>query len=175
MSTKRFKRYVRGVGLIRNHSGTNKPVEFRYRDGILTKLIRLGALDSLRLFKRGALKIGDLIAADREGRLEHVARELVLHRPLKPAVADWLETAARAKGSRQRYAVSWQHFSRLKALSDTAVVRELAGVDYHKLLARWGASDADWNRFRAALSAFLSRFLGSKMHPFRYEVLSRVP
>lgn len=175
MSTKRFKRYVRGVGLIRNHSGTIKPVEFRYRDGILTKLIRLGALDSLRLFKRGALSIGDLITADREGRLEHVARELVLHKPLKAAVDAWLLTAARAKGSRQRYSVSWNHFLRLKAVGDNAVVRELAGVDYHKLLARWGASDVDWNRFRSALSAFLSRHLGSKMHPFRYEVLGRVP
>jgi len=175
MSTKRFKRYVRGVGLIRNHSGTTKLVEFRYRDGILTKLIRLGALDSLRLFKRGALTIGDLITADREGRLEHVARELVLHQPLKPAVDAWLLTAARAEGSRKRYEVSWNHFLRLHALGKNAVVRELAGVDYHKLLARWSATDADWNRFRAALSAFLSRFLGSKMHPFRYEVLSRVP
>ncbi len=176
MSTKRFKRYVRGVGLIRNHSGTMKVTEFRYRDGILTKLIRLGALDTLRLFKRGALSIGDLVTADREGRLEHVAKELVLHRPLKAAVDAWLETAARAKGSRQRYAVSWNHFWKLRALPlETAVVRELAGVDYLKLLARWGASDADWNRFRAALSAFLSRYLGAKMHPFRYEVLSRVP
>lgn len=175
MSTKRFKRYVRGVGSIRNHSGTDKIVEFRYRDGILTKLIRLAALDTLRLFKRGALSIGDLITADREGRLEHVAKELVLHRPLKAAVDDWLLTAARAKGSRQRYGVSWNHFFRLKAVGDNAVVRELAGVDYHKLLARWGASDTDWNRFRAALSAFLSRYLGSKMHPFRYEVLARVP
>lgn len=175
MSTKRFKRYVRGVGLIRNHSGTNKPIEFRYRDGILTKLIRLQAQDTLRLFKRGALKIGDLITADRENRLEHVARELVLHRPLKPAVEAWLKTAARAEGSRKRYAVSWNHFLRLKALGDNAVVRELVGVDYHKLLSRWGASDVDWNRFRAALSAFLSRYLGSKMHPFRYEVLSQVP
>jgi hypothetical protein len=175
VSTKRFKRYVRGVGLIRNHSGTDKPVEFRYRDGILTKLVRLQALDTLRLFKRGALKIGDLITADREGRLEHVARELVLHKPLRAAIEAWLPTSARAEGSRKRYEVSWNHFRRLKAVSDTAVVRELAGVDYHKLLARWGASDTDWNRFRAALSAFLSRYLGSKMHPFRYEVLSQVP
>lgn len=176
MSTKRFKRYVRGVGLIRNHSGTDRIVEFRYRDGILTELIRLGALDTLRLFKRGALSIADLVAAKREGRLEHVARELVLHRPLKAAVEAWLPTSARAKGSQQRYGVSWGHFWKLHPLPlETAVIRELAGVDYHKLLARWGASDADWNRFRAALSAFLSRELGSKMHPFRYEVLSRVP
>lgn len=175
MSTLRFKRYVRGVGLIRNHSGTARAVEFRYRDGILTKLIRLGALDTLRLFKRGALSIGDLVTADREHRLEHVARELVLHRPLAAAVAEWLPTSARAKGSRQRYGVSWAHFWKLTPLPTGAVVRELAAVDYHKLLGRWGASDADWNRFRAALSAFLSRYLGSKMHPFRYEVLSRVP
>lgn len=176
MSTRRFHRYVRGVGTVRNHSGARTTTEFRYRDGLLTKLIRLGALDSLRLFKRGALTIADLITADREGRLEHVAQQVVLHRPLKPAVDTWLETAARAKGSRQRYTVSWNHFWKLRALPlETAVVRELASVDYHKLLARWGASEADWNRFRAALSAFLSRYLGSKMHPFRYEVLSRVP
>lgn len=175
MSTKRFKRSVRGVGLIRNHSGTNNAREFGYRDSILTRLIRLNALDTLRLFKRGALTIGDLITADREGRLEHVARELVLHRPLKAAVEAWLPTSARAKGSRQRYAVSWNHFFRVAPLRPDAVVRELAGLDYHKLLARWGASDVDWNRFRAALSAFLSRYLGSKMHPFRYEVLAGVP
>lgn len=176
MSTRRFKRYVRGVGLIRNHSGTDGAVEFRYRDGILTKLIRLHALDTLRLFKAGKLKMADLVAADREGRLEHVARELVLHRSLKPAVEAWLPTSARAQGSRQRYAVSWHHFWKLSPLRlETALVRELATVDYHKLLARWGASDADWNRWRAALSAFLSRYLGSKMHPFRYEVLSQVP
>jgi integrase len=175
MSTKRFHRYVRGVGTIRNHSGARTATEFRYRDSLITRLIRLAALDTLRLFKRGALTIADLVGADREGRLEHVAQQVVLHRPLKAAVEAWLETSARAEGSRRRYEVSWNHFSRLKALSDNAVVRELAGVDYHKLLARWGASDADWNRFRAALSAFLSRYLGSKMHPFRYEVLSRVP
>lgn len=175
VGTKRFKRYVRGVGLLRNHSGTNNAVEFRYRDSLITKLKRLGALDTLRLFKRGALSISDLITADREGRLEHVAKELVLHRPLRAAVDAWLPTSARAKGSRQRYTVSWNHFLRLKAVSDNAIVRELAGVDYHKLLGRWGASDTDWNRFRAALSAFLSRYLGSKMHPFRYEVLSQVP
>lgn len=176
MSTKRFKRYVRGVGLIRNHSGTNRAVEFRYRDGILTKLIRLNALDTLRLFKRGALSMADLVTADREHRLEHVAKELVLHRPLKAAVDAWLPTSARALGSQKRYAVSWAHFWKLAPVRlETAVIRELAGVDYHKLLARWGASEADWNRFRAALSAFLSRELGSKMHPFRYEVLARVP
>lgn len=175
MSTKRFHRYVRGVGLIRNHSGARTAKEFRYRDGILTKLIRLDARDTLRLFKRRKLRIGDLVTADREGRLEHVARELVLNCPLKPAVDAWLPTSARAAGSRKRYEVSWNHCWRLKVLPENAVVRELANVDYHKLLARWGASDSDWNRFRAALSAFLSRYLGSKMHPFRYEVLSHVP
>lgn len=173
--TKRFHRYVAGVGLIRNHSGARTAVEFRYRDAILTKLIRLNALDTLRLFKRRALTIGDLVTADRENRLEHVARELVLHRPLKEAVDAWLTVSARSEGSRKRYAVSWAHFWRVGPLRDTTVVRELAAVDYHKLLKNWGASDADFNRFRAALSAFLSRYLGAKQHPFRYEVLSRVP
>ena len=171
----RFNRYVRGVGRITNSAATAKLPEFRYRDGLLTKLIRLGALDTLRLFKRGALTLNDLIAADRTGRLERVAEQLVLDRPLRAAVDTWLETAARADSSRTRYGVSWTHFWRVAPLRAGAVVRELTQLDYHRLARTWDASPADWNRFRAALSAFLSRYLGAKQHPFRYEVLARVP
>lgn len=171
----RFNRYVRGVGRITNSSRTRRVPEFRYRDGLLTKLIRLGALDTLRLFKRGALTINDLITADRTGRLERVAEQIRLDMPLREAVTAWLPTSARAASSRTRYGVSWGHFWRVSPLRPDAVVRELAHSDFHRLMQRWGASESDWNRFRAALSAFLSRFLGSKQHPFRYEVLARVP
>lgn len=170
----RFSHYVRGVGRISNSSGTDRIPEFRYRDGLITKLIRLGALDTLRLFKRGALSMNDLIAADRTGRLERVAEQLMLDRPLRPAVAAWLETAARAPASRRRYQGSWDHFFRVAPLAPGAVVRELTHVDYHKLERRWGTGPADWNRFRSALSAFLSRYTGAKGHPFRYEVLARI-
>lgn len=178
-ATYRFNRYVRGVGRFVNSSGARTLTEFRYRDGILTKLIRLGALDTLRLFKSRTLSMNELITADREGRLERVGEQLRLGRPLAEAVKAWLPESAKATQSRRRYASSWAHFWRvvLKATSlrDTAKVGDLARIDYHHLRRAWGAGPADWNRARAMLSAFLSRFLGAKQHPFRYEVLARFP
>jgi len=178
-STYRFNRFVRGIGRIVNSSGTTKRPEFRYRDGLLQRLIRLGALDTLRLFKRGTLTINDLIAADREGRLERVGEQLRLEKPLAAAVEAWLPDSARAPQSRRRYRVSWHHFWTVAQASGqvrvAAAVRDLAGVDFHRLRRAWGTSDADWNRTRAMLSAFLSRFLGAKQHPFRYEVLAQFP
>jgi integrase len=178
---RRFNRVVRGVGRITNSAGIPEGraynAEFRYRDGLLTKLIRLDALDTLRLFKRGTLTIKNLVAADRVGRLELVAEQLRLDQPLKAAVDAWLPTSARAASSRKRYGVSWSAFWRAtaKQLRPDAVVRDLQHLDYHRLFHAWGASESDWNRFRAALSAFLSRYLGAKQHPFRYQILARVP
>jgi integrase len=54
------------------------------------------------------------------------------------------------------------------------VVYDLTAVDYEKLHRQWGASEADWNKFRAMISSFLSTFLGHVHHPFRLEVMGRI-
>ena len=143
------------------------------------KLIKAGALETLRLFKNGTLEIDDLIDADRHGRLEQVADNIRLHRSLEEAIDGWFPQSAPAKDSRRRYQTSWHHFQTVgaatKQLKPTASVYHLSRIDYHKMRHHWGASDADWNRARAMISSFLTTYLGHVHHPFRLEVVGRMP
>ncbi len=175
----RFNRYVRGVGRITNSARTSRKTEFDYRNGILTKLIKAGALETLQLFKNGRLTIEELVDADRQQRLEQVAERLLLHRRLDVSIEAWLPESAKTEVSQKRYGCSWRRFQSIaianRQLTATATIHDLNRVDYHKLKRGWGASDADWNRMRAMLSAFLSDYLGHMHHPFRLKVMGRIP
>lgn len=170
-----FDRRFRGVGRIQSTSGTAKLKEFQRRDGLLTKLARLGDYDTLRALKAGRLRIEDLVTADKSGTLHLIADSLRLHRPLAAAVGAWLPTSARAPQSRRRYKVSWERLRRVARLTDAHTVAILAELDWPTLRLSWGASDADFNRMRAMLSRFLTMYLGDKYHPFRRQVMARVP
>jgi hypothetical protein len=63
-------------------------------------------------------------------------------------------------------------------LKDGARVRDLATVPWPRLRAVWekaGKSAADWNHPRRAVSRFLSVLLDDVRHPFRAEVVRRLP
>jgi integrase len=164
---------VRGVGRIQQSAQTRDSQEYRRRDGVLSKLIEGGHLEVLRAFKAGALTMRELLDADRDGHLATVLRDRVLDVPLKEAVEAWLPDSAREEASRRRYATSANRL--LKRLPDRITVRQLPGVNWRRLRREWGASDADWNRARAMLSAFLSCHLGGKFHPHRLAVMSACP
>ena len=166
-----FDRIVKGVGRIRCSSGTASLREYHRRDGILTKLIEQGALETLRLLKAGQLTIQDLVDADRHDRVLRVPDRLKLHKPLQTAIEAWLPNSAAAPQSRRRYKVGWERFQRLAKLTSASPVGELARIDYKKLHRYWDASDTDWNRTRATLSAFLTHYLGHVHNPFRLEVM----
>lgn len=172
-----FNRVIAGVGRLQHSSGTASRKEFTYRDGLLTKLAHAGALDTLRLFKAGRLTIQDLVDADRRGVLEHVAHRLMLTRPLVAAVEAWLPQSAAAPASRRRYRTSWSAFLSkalaAKELPRDALVADLARIQFRRLRTRW-QSAADWNRARAAVSAFLTAYLGEdRYHPFRLDIMRR--
>jgi len=171
----RFDRQVEGVGRIRRSAGTDDPKEFHRRDAVLTKLIEAGALETLRLFKAGQLSTRDLVDADRNGRLLQAADRLRLHRSLRDEVNRWLPYSAAAKQSRRRYEVSWDRLFRVakkhRLLSSAASVGELSRVEFARLSRLWDAGPADWNRTRAAVSAFLTAYLGHLHHPFRLQVM----
>lgn len=175
-----FNRVFRGVGRIQRSAGTADPVEFRLRDGVLTKAWRLGALEVLRLFKARVLSIEDLLEADRRGMLGQAGDRLPLAKPLRAAVDAWLPTSAAAPASRRRYRTSWDAFlERARTaghLTAAPVVADLERIPYRELRGLWGAGPADWNRARAAVSAFLTAYLGEdKHHPFRLAVMRRFP
>ncbi len=187
-------------GRLRISSGASSLTEFRRRDGLITKLARAGDWDTLKMLERGELSIADIVAADKSGRLHVVAENLRLVKPLAPPASDkeglawseetlselkrpptevetWLAVSARAKQSRRRYRTSWVRFlSRARATrqlrKSAPRVGDLADIDYARLQKEWGASSADWNRARAAVSSFLTYYLnGDLYHPFRREVM----
>lgn len=171
----RFDRLVKGVGRIQSSAGTSDMKEFRRRDGILTKLIEAGAHETLRLFKDGHLSIGDLVDADRHGRLLQAPDRLRLHRSLRAEVDRWLPYSAPATQSRRRYEVAWDRLFKLgkkhRLLSSASSVGELGRMEFHRLARLWDAGPADWNRTRAAVSSFLTTYLGHLHHPFRLQVM----
>ena len=177
--TWRVRRYVPGVGSIERTLKTIKKGEARYREGVVVKLIKAGALETLRLFKAGTLQIEDLVDADRHGRLEQVADNIRLQRPLAEAIDGWLPQSAPAKQSRRRYETSWKRFQKVghatKQLPADATIYHLARIDYHKMRHHWGTSGSDWNKARAMISSFLTTYLGHLHHPFRLQVMGRLP
>ena len=171
----RFNRTVKGVGRLAMSAGTSDPVEYRYRDGILTKLIRAHAHDLLHALRAGHLSIGDLITADREGRLLSALADYQLAQPLAPAVEAWLPHSADAPMSRLRYRTSWNALQRRLKRVDRLSVRDLERQDWRALRLTWNTSGADWNRMRAMLSSFLTHISGHVHSPFRLNVMGRLP
>jgi len=172
----RFDRRFRGVGRIALASGTRDVTLFHAFDRMLTELHEGGYVDVLRAIKSRQVTVQEVYDARRARRLTSVAADLVLYRPLWVAVDAWLPRSARAEASRKRYGTSFKALRERGCLKDGATVQDLKRIDWNALQAIWGRSGADWNRLRAAVSAFLTAYLdGDKFHPFRRDVMKRFP
>ena len=176
-SNYRVRRRDPTVGMIERTLRTSNRKEAQRRENVVHKLSKLGAMEALRMFKDGRLDINDLVDADRHGRLEQVAENLLMHRPLKSEIERWLPSSAPTKDSRRRYECSWRRFRRLTLelgiLRANATVRDLSGIDFELLHRNWEASNADWNRTRAMISSFLTHYTGSVHSPLRLRVMGR--
>jgi integrase len=187
----RFNREVPGLGRFQASAQTKNLTEFRRRDGILTKLIERGMLEPIHLLQAGALSWAELVEADRQDRLAHVVSDSKLDVPLWARVGElarddgswddataftttWLPVSAPARVSRRRYRTSMRKLRDLIA-KPNLTVRELKALDWRLLRRRWSGSQADWNRMRAAISAFLTWLMGDEYHPARVEVVRLIP
>lgn len=168
-----------GVGRITNSSRTTDPREFKRRDDLLTKLAQWGYADVLRAFKEGRLTIEQLLDAERKQQLRSadLLSLLTLSRPLWDAVAATLPLMAPSDGTRKRYEVSLDALQTKGAhyLGERCIVADLERISWSRLRDDWGSSAADWNHLRRAVSAFLTKLLGDKYHPFRRRVVAAIP
>lgn len=175
----RLNRVVRGVGRIQNSTGTRSRKELRRLDAIVTKLAERGQLEALRLFKAGKLSPRELVDADREGRLDRIVADRKILAPLWRVLEDWLPDSAPTPISCARYATSYRRLRRVavaeQLLRESAVVKDLEGLNWRRLRRAWATSDSDWNRMRAMVSAFLTAHLASVHHPFRLGVMEQFP
>lgn len=175
MRNKRIDRVFPGVGRINLSSGTRKVRLYGKIDSMLTDLYEEGYLDILRAIKNQRLTLREVYQAKRAGRLSYCMADVLLARPLRQAVEEWLPTSARAESSRRRYEVSWAAIFERASLGEGAAVLELREVSWKRLSADWPNSSADWNRARSAVSRFLTMYLGDKHHPFRREIMTAIP
>lgn len=170
-----FDRIFPGVGRLRLSSGTDNLREFRRRDALLTKLFETSQIDLLKAIKRRDISIEQVIEHDRHS---HGGESLLVVRmkaPLWASVEATLPAMGRSDGTRDRYRQSFLRLRRQAGLGDAATVAALQRLDWHGLQRRWGASPADWNRMRTAVSRFLTLFTGDKYSPMRREVMGRIP
>lgn len=144
-------------------------------DAMLTELYEDGRLDLLRGIRDRRVTLQQVYEAKRTGQLPYFSSELVVLTNLWDRTSEWLPRSARAESSRKRYAVSFRSLERSRVLGHEATVADLKRVDWTELAEEWPASPADWNRLRAAVSAFLTAVLGDKYHPFRRAVMSVFP
>lgn len=172
---KRIDRIFPGVGRINLSSGTTKATLFRRLNSMLTDLHEHGYIDILKAIKDQRLTLQEVYQAKRAERLSYVLADMLLDRPLRASVDEWVPVSARTSSSRERYRVSWSGLLERAALPDDARVADLAEVDWRALHEDWPNSEADWNRMRAAVSRFLTMHLGDQYHPFRREIMAAMP
>lgn len=173
--TYRIDRRFAGVGRIARASGTTNQKVFRRLDAMLSELYEDGHIDVLRGIKSGAWTLQEVYQAKRAGRVPYLAAELALHRNLWSAVDEWLPTSAPAESSRKRYATSFHSLQKLGVVPANASILSLREIDWSAVQTAWSGGPADWNRFRSAVSRFLTMTLGDKYHPFRREVIAAIP
>jgi integrase len=184
MRTIRVDRVIPGVGRITARCPDRKTK--RTWDGLVTTLYDTGRLEILRQLKAGSLTFREVLNAERTGKLTYVAESVTLSRPLWASVGldkttgnstgdGWLATAAPAPATRTRYAGAWRALWKMDVVGADATVNDLAMIDWHALAIRWPAGPTSWGHTRAAVSAFLTRTLRSKLHPFRVAIMDRYP
>lgn len=172
----RLDRRFRGVGRIALASGTNNRKQFERLDGLLTELHQDGRHDILRAIRDRNVTPLEVLDAQRSNRLHEIAGGAALFRPIREEVERWLSRATCRESSRKRYRVSFDAFFLRAPLGVDARVRDLERLNWEELASSWPTSGADWNRLRAAVSAFLTFcFDRDKAHPFRRKVMPQIP
>jgi integrase len=157
--------------------------EFRYRDGLLTRLYEQGDFETLQRFQDGEIQIQEIISFDKQGRLRQIGQELVSARPLwktwEEAIPNMRTDTGKPISSetRRNYTSSMKRLKSLgiPGLGEDCDISALRYVDWARAYDAWEDSPAAWNHIGRGLSRFLTVVLGDKFHPIRREVVRRFP
>ena len=168
-----------GVGVLQVTSPATSRRAIERHHAIVDRLIEDSQVEVLRAVKERRVSLDQLADLERRGMLTgaQVLASVQLQRPLFEALDGALEAMGRNPVNRRRYQVSRVALERKGAPHITArtLVADLADVDWLALRESWGGSIADWMHLRRALSRMLTVLLGDKYHPFRRQVVQRIP
>jgi integrase len=132
-------------------------------------------LDLLHAVKQGELHISEVLAADREDKLDTLTGDTrVVSQNLWDAIDTWVEASPDSK-TRKRHSVSLRAFRSRGPLKKESTIGDLAGIDWEILEKEWPRSGSDWNHLRKAVSKFLSDSFDDVHHQFRRAVMKDFP
>lgn len=186
----RIRRQVDGIGFVQLATRARTQREHERRVVTFDELCDDSQLGVIRALIAGDVTWGEVIEARRQGKLRGagVLTTIALEKELAAAIDATLSKMGRGAATRRRYRVTAEQVKRALAKESalwwpegtaplTFCVKHLSGVQWSSLKAHWllERSAADWNHVRRMLSAFLSKFLGQKHHPFATEVRALIP
>jgi integrase len=192
----RIRRTVHGVvpPYVQLATGARTQREHDRRVVVFNELADDSQIAVIQALVDGRISWEEVIDARRRKELKGagILASIALDRALVPAIADALPRMGKAKATRARYGVTrkqvekslvddralWFPLEDPRAEKGAAVkVKDLAGVQWEQLHNRWleQRSAADWNHVARMLSAFLTKHLGDKHHPFAREIRALMP
>lgn len=160
---------------IRRSVGSTSVQVKRRVETIIDKLVEMGQLDIVKAFAAEKLDASDLLHMDRSGPLATLA-DIRLNKPL------FQSATAAIKGLRKnkttlRYATSLKKLKTVakRELTSHSLLRDMEGCDWAQLHRNWKSSPSDWMHLRRMVSRVLTLTLESEHHPFRLQVMAKIP
>jgi integrase len=136
-------------------------------------------IETLRALCDRRITLDQLVDAERNHELGGIGvlASIAKREPLFPAMKAAIPKMGKSPETRKRYDQARRNLERKgKAfLSDKATVGDLFGIDWNALRESWGNSGSDWMHLRRFVSAFLTVHLGDVHHPFRRDVMKKIP
>lgn len=177
----RWKRV--GFGVIRVTYGKTL-AEHAKAIALLNELWDNAQLEELRALQKkkgepGRVTIRELLAAKKAGRHRRtdVLIDVRLQRPLWDVLEAMTDARPGGKTYHRRLRASREKFAKTAAagaLGPKAVVEDLRKLDVAGVRKSF-ISAADWNQFRKMIGVTLSQLLEDPRHPFRLEMMKRIP
>jgi integrase len=166
-----------GLGMVQINAHTTNRRVFVRREAIVDALVADAQVETLRMLVSGRLSIELLDAHAREHGLAGagLAAQVATSAPLVAAIEAALPRMGKAAVTRARYETTLAKLRRVYPVADQLLVRDLVRIDWQALRVDWRGSASDWMHLRRLVSRFLSIHLGSKIHPFRAEVVELIP
>lgn len=160
---------------IRRSVGSSRPDVLRRVQSIIDRLIELGQLDIVKAFAKEELDASDLLHMDRSGPLATLA-DIRLNKPLFQSARAAIRTLEDNKTT-GRYVTSLTKLQKVakRELTSKSALRDLDTCDWGKMARQWSSSPSDWMHLRRMVSRVLTLTLGSEHHPFRLQVIAKIP
>lgn len=160
------------VGRLKLSSGVTTKRDFIRRDDMILRLSEQGHVDVLLALKERKLTIDAVFASFQKTGTTSLAA-LTVKGNLWEAIDKTLPSLGRSPETRHRYDTSLSKLEDCGVLGPDTKVTDLAKAPWEEIRQHY-KGPADWNHMRRALGTFLSKYLGSKTHPLRDQIMGRI-